>query len=235
MSRVASSAVRRVALWLLACAVSACSSPTPLATLREKNGSVERDWAAQVRQWKVAEVGAAFHLGDGVQTHAGASARLSLDDGGQLSLDADTQVRFSDVAPAQHSLGFDIETGAASLQASAEPLSIMTRVGLARIEPGATVTFARGNDGLRIVVEVGQAVFGNSEALVAGSGVRVLPDGALAPLSPSAPAPGPAAAPSAAVPATAPAADPQTEITARVRGRGASVRNALVNDITLGI
>ncbi|MEY2937017.1 MAG: hypothetical protein RL033_7766 [Pseudomonadota bacterium] len=214
--------VLRVALWLLACAATACSSPTPLATLREKNGSVERDWAAQLRLWKVAEVGTAFHLGDGVQTHAGASARLSLDDGSQLSLDADTQVRFSDVEPPKHSVGFDIETGAASLQASAEPLSIQTSVGLARIEPGATVTFARGDDGLRIVVEVGQAVFGSSEPLLAGSGVRVQADGALAPLGPAVPVAGAVGTPAA--PAVIAAPEPQAEITARVRGRGASVR-----------
>lgn len=211
----------RFAVWLVAAgAASACSKPTPLATLQEKTGSVERDWAPQVRAWKPAELGTTFHLGDGLQTHAGAAARLSLDDGSLLSLDADTQVRFSDVAPAKHSLGFDVETGAASLQASAEPLSIHTRVGLARIEPGATVVFARSDENLRIVVEVGRAVFGSSEPLAAGSGVSVLPDGALAPLEPAAP---PRAEPEPAPP-IATSAERQEEITARVRGRGATVR-----------
>ncbi len=214
--------LRLLALGLMACAASACSKPAPLATLQEKSGTVERDWAEQVRVWKVAELGTTFHLGDGLQTHAGAAARLLLDDGSQLSLQAETQVRFSDVAPAPHLLGFDVETGAASLQASGEPLSIQTRVGLARIEPGATVVFTRANESLRIVVEVGRAVFGASEPLVAGSGVRVLPDGELAPLAPPSP---PRVEPPPAAPAIAAAGQQQqAEITARVRGRGATVR-----------
>lgn len=217
--RASARGVLRLALWLVAGAASACSKPTPLATLQEKSGAVERDWAAQVRVWRVAEVGTPFHLGDGLQTHAGAAARLALDDGSLLSLDAETQVRFSDVAPSKHLLGFDVETGAASLQASAEPLSIQTRVGLARIEPGATVLFARSDESLRIVVEVGRAVFGSSEPLAAGSGVSVLPDGALTPLAPAAP---PRVEPAPVTPAAA--AEQPAVITARVRGRGATVR-----------
>ncbi|HEU4581480.1 MAG TPA: FecR domain-containing protein [Polyangiaceae bacterium] len=202
----------------------ACSSPVPLATLRQKSGSVERDWAAQLRVWKVAELGTTFHLGDGLQTHAGASAQLALDDGSQLSLDAETQVRFSDTPPEKHALGFDVETGAASLQAAAEPIAIHTRVGLARIDPGATVVFSHSNEGTRIVVEVGRAVFGEAEPLTAGAGVSVLPGGEVKRLDKGTQAalsstaqPQPAEPPGDAAP-------DGTEITARVRGRGASVR-----------
>ncbi|HKO89682.1 MAG TPA: FecR domain-containing protein, partial [Polyangiaceae bacterium] len=214
--------------WLLGWATFACSSPTPLATLQEKSGAVERDWAAEVRSWKVAEVGTTFRLGDGLQTLADGSARLILDDGSQMSLDAQTMVRFSDVPPEQHSVGFDVETGAASLQAAAEPLSIRTRVGLARIEAGATVVFSNASDGLRIVVEVGRAVFGNSEPLAAGTGVRVQPDGGLAAL----PARTAAATEVAALALPAPSPEPiapevtetAADVTARVSGRGATVR-----------
>jgi hypothetical protein len=214
-------------MWFAVACSSACSSPMPLATLRQKSGAVERDWAAELRVWKVAEIGTTFHLGDGLQTHAGASAQLALDDGSQLSLDAETQVRFSDTPPEKHSLGFDVETGAASLQAAAEPLSIHTRVGLARIDPGATVVFSHGSEGTRIVVEVGRAVFGDAEPLTAGAGVRVLPDGDVKRLDSAAQA---AAAVSSSPPPAAPAEPPAAaaadgaEITARVRGRGASVR-----------
>ncbi len=203
---------------------SASSSPMPLATLRQKSGAVERDWAAQLRVWKVAEIGTVFHLGDGLQTHADASAQLALDDGSQLSLDADTQVRFSDTPPEKHALGFDVETGAASLQAAAEPLAIHTRVGLARIDPGATVVFSQSNEGTRIIVEVGRAVFGDAEPLTAGAGVRVLPDGDVKRLDNAAAA---ASTTQPSPPAQAPpgeAAPDGAEITARVRGRGASVR-----------
>ena len=218
----------RCGLALFGWAAVGCSSPPPLATLHEKSGGVQRDWAAEVRVWKVAEVGTTFHLGDGVQTLTGATARLALDDGSQLSLDAETQVRFSDTPPEQHSLGFDVETGAASLKAAAEPLSIHTRVGLARVEPGATVVFSRSDESLRIVVEVGRAVFGGSEPLLAGAGVTVQRDGTLERLE----LPKPSVAATIGTPGlptppaeTAPeAAESSAEITARVRGRGAVVR-----------
>ncbi|MEO8180074.1 MAG: FecR domain-containing protein [Deltaproteobacteria bacterium] len=218
----------RSALVLLGWAAIACPSPAPLATLREKAGPVQRDWAAELRVWKVAEVGATFHLGDGLQTLVGGTARLWLDDGSQLSLDAQTQVRFSDAPPEQHSVGFDVETGAASLQAAAEPLSIHTSVGLARVEAGATVVFSRSSEGLRIVVEVGRAVFGGSEPLLAGAGVRVQRDGKLELLE--APKPSASAALAARAMPTPAAQTPtevaasRAEITARVRGRGALVR-----------
>jgi hypothetical protein len=212
-------------MWFAVACAWACSSPVPLATLRQKSGSVERDWAAELRVWKVAELGTTFHLGDGLQTHAGASAQLALDDGSQLSLDAETQVRFSDTPPEKHALGFDVETGAASLQAAAEPLAIHTRVGLARIDPGATVVFSHSNEGTRIVVEVGRAVFGDAEPLTAGAGVRVLPDGNVKRLDDGAPAAAVTAAAQAppAEPHPGEAAPDGAEITARVRGRGASV------------
>jgi len=225
----------RVSIWwarsrwcLLGVAAFACSSPAPVATLQEKSGAVERDWAAEIRSWKVAEVGTTFRLGDGLQTLTDASARLTLDDGSQLSLDSQTMVRFSDVPPEQHSVGFDVETGAASLHAAAEPLSIRTRVGLARIEAGATVVFSNSSDGLRIVVEVGQAVFGSSEPLAAGAGVRVQPDGSLAAL-PSRPiAATEVAALALPLPSREPVVPEATEtagdVTARVSGRGATVR-----------
>ena len=218
----------RCAWVAVACSV-ACSSPVPLATLRQKSGAVERDWAAQVRAWKVADVGTTFHLGDGLQTHTGASAQLALDDGSQLSLDADTQVRFSDTPPEKHALGFDVETGAASLQAAAEPLSIHTRVGLARIDPGATVVFSHSDEGTRIVVEVGRAVFGDAaEPLTAGAGVRVLPDGDVKRLDSAAPTAAAVSSTSQPSPPSEPspaeAAPDGLAITARVRGRGASVK-----------
>jgi hypothetical protein len=217
--------VLRLGAGLCAWLAVACSSPPPLATLRQKSGAVERDWAAQLRVWKVADVGATFHLGDGLQTLTGASAQLALDDGSQLSLDAETQVRFSATPPEKHSLGFDVETGAASLQAAAEPLSIHTRVGLARIDPGATVVFSHSGDGTRIVVEVGRAVFGDAEPLTAGAGVDVLPDGDVKRLDSTRPAAlSSAAQPTPAEPASPGAAPDGAAITARVRGRGASVR-----------
>ena len=189
---------------------------------------MERDWAAQVRSWKVAEVGTTFRLGDGLQTLTDASARLTLDDGSQLSLDAATMVRFSDAPPEQHSVGFDVETGAASLHAAAEPLSIRTRVGLARIEAGATVVFSHSSDGLRIVVEVGRAVFGSSEPLAAGAGVRVQPDGSLAALPSRTVAATETAALALPLPSREPtvpeAVETAADVTARVSGRGATVR-----------
>lgn len=204
----------------------ACSSPRPLATLRERSGSVQRDHAAELRVWQPAEVGAEFHLGDGVQTLTGASALLVLDDGSQMSLQADTQIRFSDVPPEPRSLGFDVETGAASLRAAGEPISIQTRSGTARVEAGASLVFSRSEAGLRVVVEVGRAVFGSGPPLLAGAAVQVQPDGTLA-LLPADSAPVASAAPeppSDAAPGPTATPDSLVAVTARVVGRGASMR-----------
>lgn len=154
-----------------------CGSETPLATIRAKSGSVERDFAAQPSHWTAADIGSTFALGDGVQTLRDGSAQLALDDGSQLAMQRDTRIRFSPVAPGPKRMAFDVEAGAASLEAGDAPVSLRTSVGLARIEPRTRVSLQPSSAGLRFTVEVGRAVFGPSESLESGEGVMVEPDG----------------------------------------------------------
>jgi hypothetical protein len=205
--------MRCLAVALLA---AACSRPAPLATLTEKQGAVERDTAAQLGAWLPAELGASFGLGDGVVTRADASARLALDDGTVLGLGAETLVRFSSTAPPAHAHAFDVETGAATLQAGDEPIDLRMRIGLARIERGSTVVLTPSGPRLRFEVRVGRAMFGASDALGAGDGVLVDASGAIE-AEPS------DSSRDALARANLELADPTGAITAVVRGRGGSV------------
>ena len=206
--------MRRLCLVLLAVA---CSGPAPLATLKDKQGPVERDTAAKVGAWLPADVGASFGLGDGVVTRAEASAHLALDDGTVLALGAETLVRFSSTPPPAHTFAFDVETGAATLQAGDEPVDLRMRIGLARIERGSTVVLTPSGPRLRFEVRVGRAVLGASESLGAGDRVLVDSSGAVEP-EPS------DSSRDALARANLELADPTGAITAVVRGRGGSVR-----------
>jgi hypothetical protein len=186
--------------------------------LASKQGTVERDWATKVDAWKAAAVGTEFRLGDGVQTASGSDAVLTLDDGSQLSLQQETRIRFSDQPPPDETVAFDVETGSASLQAGTRALSIQTSVGLAQVESGAVVLMTRGRDGLKFVVQVGQAVFGDSGPLHAGDQVGVSADGKVVKRADKADGPPPIAQ------ATLEPEPVSRDVTAKVTGKGASVR-----------
>ena len=206
--------MRRLAVAFLA---TACSGPGALATLKDKQGPVERDTAAHLGAWAPAEVGASFGLGDGVVTRVDASARLALDDGTVLALGAETLVRFSASRPPAHTHAFDVEAGAATLEAGDEPVDLRMRIGLARIERGSIVVLTPSGPRLRFEVRVGRAVFGASEALGAGSRVLVDPSGVVEPeLSDT--------SRDALARANLELADPTGSIAAVVRGRGGSVK-----------
>ncbi len=208
-------------LGLLGC--NGCGSSAPLAVLSQKFGAVDRDFAAELRAWRLAEVGARFDLGDGIQTSAAASAVLSLDDGAQLSMAAETLIRFSDKPPQDHSVAFDVETGTALVSAADAAFSVQTRVGLARIESGTKVAFSRSDAGLRFEVQVGRAIFGDSAELGVGQAVLVDAVGQLKPVE----APKPEAVFVATKPTPAAAAEPPEaagDIAAVVTGRAASIQ-----------
>jgi hypothetical protein len=198
----------------------ACSGPSPLAKLTHKQGGVERDLAAAIETWGEASLGASFALGDGVRTLPNASASLELDDTSRLDLGASTTVRFSPTRPAPHTHAFDVQTGAASVQAGEQALSIQTRVGLARVERGSSVLLTPSAAGLRFEVRVGRATFGVSEPLAAGTRVMIDDSGTLTPAGLG----DGASSRDALARANLVLADPTGAITATVRGQGASVR-----------
>lgn len=222
-------ALRRMRL-LLACLLVLgalgcnCSETPPLATLQQKAGPVERDFSANLRAWKPAEPGARFDLGDGVQTLRAASALLQLDDGAQLSLQPDTLIRFSATPPQAQTLAFDVELGTASIAVTGA-LSLQTAGGRARLEPGTTVTLSRDAEGLRFVVQVGQAVFHELQPLAAGHGVLLDGHGAVTTLAePSELARADAGAAGPATGGDAPSTPARGSVTALVRGARASVQ-----------
>jgi hypothetical protein len=164
---------------------------SPLARLKATSGQVERDTAHELSSWRPAATGDTFQLGDGVRTLSASSARLALDDGSELGLEALTSIRFSEHPPSEQALAFDVETGEAVLQSGERSVNVHTRVGLARIDSRSTVRLSPAGGGLRFIVQVGHAVLGGSNELRPGEEVVVSAAGVAQPAE--APAPAPAA------------------------------------------
>jgi hypothetical protein len=167
-----------------------CGGDAPLARLKAMSGQVERDTAHELRRWRPAATGDAFQLGDGVRTLSASSARLALDDGSELGLEALTSIRFSEHPPSEQALAFDVETGEAVLQSGERSVNVHTRVGLARIDSRSTVRLSPAGSGLRFIVQVGHAVLGGSNELSPGEEVVVSAAGVAQPAATPAPAVG---------------------------------------------
>jgi len=166
-------------LWLACLAVvvscDACGADD-LAELRAIVGPVQRDYAASQGTWQNASAGSVFGVGDGLRTGTGARAELQLVPDGRLRVEADTVVRFSDVAPdtagGERQGTFDVETGSIELESGATELLIEAPAGLARVSKNSRVR-VRGNSktGVGLEVAVGRAqVERGSEIISAGSG-----------------------------------------------------------------
>ena len=185
-----------------------CNDDGVLATLQNREGSVDRDTKATQKVWSDAAVGATFSMGDAVRTRVAATALLVLDDGSQLSVRPKTVLRFSDSPPKAGEQGFDVETGEALLEVSDAGLVLRTSLGLARIEGKSQVLVRRTTEGVRFEVQVGRAVLetgdgkrtelGKGEGIVVGVGAAVLDTPKpMASASASAPAPSEVSEPAA--------------------------------------
>ncbi|MFW6197674.1 MAG: hypothetical protein ACOC5B_02300, partial [Myxococcota bacterium] len=64
--------------WIVGCDGCDCGGPDPIAELEVKKGDVQRDQESHQGQWREAEVGSPFEVGDGARTGPGASARFRL-------------------------------------------------------------------------------------------------------------------------------------------------------------
>lgn len=156
-------------LWIImlgGCESCDCGGAAPdvLATLTEKQGSVQRDYAAEVGTWRTAIAGGEFRLGDGIRARADGRAVLDLADGSVAELQPGAMVRFLLEAPEGGGLGLDIQMGEATLIIGDQPLILTTHLGLATLLPGSRVSLARtGSGNLVFRVEIGGAVIQSAD------------------------------------------------------------------------
>jgi hypothetical protein len=175
--------IERLAPWFLAVLLSisgltGCSrcSSTPMATLTEKAGAIDRDFQASIEQWRSAELGADFELGDGVKTREAATGTITFDDGALLRLEPETTVRFLATEPKSGEKSIDIQTGAATLEAGDSAIRVRTQLGVAVLDRGSVARLSRSDRGLRILVSVGMATLETKDGpqdLRPGQGVEV--------------------------------------------------------------
>lgn len=161
-----------VLLWF---SCSGCNE-SPLATLANASGTVERDFAPSIRQWHPAEKGATFRLNDGIRTRAQSEAELWLRDGSGLRMLQNSFIRFSKTPPGQKRVGLKIEAGVILIDAVTDNLEISTRYGVAIVKKGTRIKLTRGKDGVELEVQIGKARFVMGEQtteLIAGQRIQV--------------------------------------------------------------
>ena len=137
---------------------NSCQDTSILATLKAKDGRVDRDFKASEKDWKPADVGSKFRVGDAIRTQGASGAELALDDGSHLKMKEKTTIRFEERPPNSKEQALSVLTGEALLEAGAEGALLRTSLGLARIDGQGQVLLKRTDEGLRFEVHVGKAV-----------------------------------------------------------------------------
>lgn len=150
-----------------------------VAELRAIVGPVQRDFAASQGTWRGAPAGSMFGVGDGLRTGRGARAELKLLPDGRLRVEADTVVRFSDVAPSNEGGArqgsVDVETGSIELESGATELLIEAPAGIARVSKNSRVRVKRsGKDGVGLEVAVGRAEVERGDQLITAQSGQTL-------------------------------------------------------------
>ncbi len=213
----------RVLMLALVLLLPACKNELPpVAKLETKSGKVDRDFAAKQGEFKGAENGDEFAIGDGVRTGKSSSAALRLGDGSGLSLEEATLVRFLERPSGSKKQRMDVEMGQALLTTGNQPLDIETSFGKAVLKPNSKVLLSRSPAGGRIEVAIGSAVLdlkGQRTELPAGAKIEVGFDQAVIEHS----GPGAPAASSAAPLASA-APPIESGIHAEITGEGARIK-----------
>jgi hypothetical protein len=156
---------------LLGVGCARCGRDQSVAKLEQKQGDVRRSGVASANTWKPTTVGAAFLLGDGLRTAQASAAILGLDDGSKLHVRQNTTIRFSSQRPTDKKQAFDVEAGQVLVEAGASEVSLVTRLGIARVQAKGKLLIQRLADGLHYDVTVGRALFESSagqQAIEAG-------------------------------------------------------------------
>src|SRR5690606_31074447 len=124
---------RALALFVWICAVVwsvACRcGKAPLATVKEADGTVQRDYEAAIEVWQAAPIGAQLNFGDAIRTAKESTALAVLDDGARLRLEPSTTVRFVRELTHGATASLQVEGGSVSVEALENPLSLQTNLG----------------------------------------------------------------------------------------------------------
>ncbi|MEI9941421.1 MAG: FecR domain-containing protein [Pseudomonadota bacterium] len=153
-----------------------------VATLRGFTGQVVRDHQESVGDWKTASVGANFVLGDALRTGSHSTAALELASSHQLSLEADTLVRFLSRPSDPKRARVALEMGEVTLDAASDAFELETELGTVRIEAHGRARLAKNGDARRLQVTIGAAEIdrdGQHLELRVGDAVEISEKGAL--------------------------------------------------------
>jgi hypothetical protein len=152
-------------LLLMAACTAGCDKPgcgagsAVLATVTEvTGGTLQRDDAPAPINWELSGVGTQARAGDALRTDNRATARLTLADSSELTLQPDCLLRFR---PTQDGSTpeFDLLHGEAFVQSFDRELPVHTTVGVATLKPGARLQLQRTGDTLQFLLHVGEATF----------------------------------------------------------------------------
>jgi len=170
---------RSAALVLFAIVAASCGpcgcDDDHVAELAATERVVERDFSAATEEWRDAEVGARFAIGDGVRTGDSSEARVTLVAGGTLRMGPGSLVRFLASEGDRPVVG--VEAGEADVTAGGAGVEIVTEEGRAILLAESVLLVRTEGGQRRFEVSVGEGVFrtrsGEEVRLAVGSGVVV--------------------------------------------------------------
>jgi len=165
--------------WLPGCR---CSQSDVIAELKEGKGSVERDWANRLREWKPAKVGSKYRLGDGIRCGNESTAELVLQGSAKLTLTPNSMVRFLPNGE-EGFIALDVELGEAVLETKTHRIRVLSSFGRVVVEPETKMTMIRSKEGVQFAVALGKITFtneaGDEKGISAGKGIEVAMGGAI--------------------------------------------------------
>jgi hypothetical protein len=137
-----------------------CSREPYIAELIEHRSSVQRDEAKTLNQWREAERGARFVMGDGLRTGSDGQATLKLPQDGRLLVKSDTIVRFlQNVDGADPAPELDVQQGELTIESGKRRLGVRTARGIVTVNQDSTVRVRAGDDTTHFDVDVGRVEY----------------------------------------------------------------------------
>lgn len=138
-----------------------CSREPYIAELIEHKSSVQRDEAKMLNQWRDAQHGERFVMGDGLRTGSDGQATLKLPQDGRLLVKSGTVIRFlkSLDTAAGSAPELDVQQGELTIESGARGLGVRTTRGIVTVNKDSTVRVRAGEDTTHFDVEVGQVEY----------------------------------------------------------------------------